>query len=100
MLESSHYLNRTKNILQDDDDTFREACLKDWQFDSIEPGHEWIIQDEQGNDISNRKLLEYHGIAKIISVAPMESRTTYEEGRTKDGTNVHSDIDQGVEFYN
>lgn len=45
--------------------TFREACIDDWPFDSIGKREPWIIRDDRGNDVSDLPLSEYNGIATI-----------------------------------
>jgi hypothetical protein len=94
------YTGKEFIISGEQDATFRDACKIEWPFDSIEMGKSWIIQDERGNDISERPLTEYHGIAKIISMEPMDYRQPLEESE-KDSFDEEqeSDMDVGVEFY-
>ena len=50
----------TENITDDDGKTFREACSSIAPFDI-----EWVVQDQDGNDISEKTLKEYTGKAQI-----------------------------------
>ncbi len=48
------------------EDTFREACEDGWPFKMIDRNDDWIIQDSQSNDITDRPLIECRGIASIV----------------------------------
>ncbi len=94
------YTNEEYIITGAPDETFRESSKRDWQFHSFDSGSAWIIKDEHGNDISNKALSSYNGIAKIESVAPMESRRALDDSeKAIHATEEYSDIDRGVEFY-
>jgi hypothetical protein len=82
-------------------DTFRSACRRNWNFSSIGRDTPWIIQDERGNDITELKLTEYHGIAYLVSQHPMDSGEMYyqEHEESTDRSDQYSDMDQGVELY-
>jgi hypothetical protein len=84
-----------------DSDTFRTACRAHWNFSSIPRESSWILEDDRGNDISELKLTEYHGIAHLVSTNPMDSGEMYIQtsGEPKDKTDEYSDMDRGVEFY-
>ncbi len=47
------------------DTTFREALRRGWAFRGLSEDSEWIVVDDRGNDISDRPLSEYDGIAEI-----------------------------------
>ncbi|MFW9967483.1 MAG: hypothetical protein ACFFEA_10055 [Candidatus Thorarchaeota archaeon] len=48
------------------DSTYREACQDSWPFKMINRNEDWIIQDSQSNDITDKPLIECSGIATIV----------------------------------
>lgn len=93
------YTNEEFIVAGTPDTTFGDACRKDWQFQSIS-SDSWIIKDERGNDITSNPLASYHGIARIESIAPMETRRPYDEvERESRETEEYADMERGVEFY-
>ncbi|MGY5875872.1 MAG: hypothetical protein RTU30_09010 [Candidatus Thorarchaeota archaeon] len=74
------------------DTTFREALLHDWPFPEIPVKSSWIIQDEVSNDITDRPLSSYGGIAELVG--------TYDPGVSyEDESDRYSSIDDGVVYY-
>ncbi len=74
------------------DTTFREAILHDWPFPEIPVKSSWIIQDEASNDITNRPLSSYGGIAELVGI--YDPGVSYE-----DESDRYSSIDEGVVYY-
>lgn len=81
--------------------SFRSACKDDWVFRSMGANGDWIIQDERGNDISALSLSEYHGIAKLVSMEPTKTPSSYYDAidENSDKSDEYSDMERGVTFY-
>ncbi|MFO7837634.1 MAG: hypothetical protein R6V83_13410 [Candidatus Thorarchaeota archaeon] len=54
-----------KVISGSQDVTFRSAAQKNWPFERIDKKSNWVIVDERGNDITDKKLSDYHEITRI-----------------------------------
>lgn len=92
--ETEHIISGTP------DETYRNACTRDWQFESISKKGGWIILDEKGNDITSSPLSSYQGIARIQSIIPLERYESTEDAPdTQDAQDQYSDMERGVEFY-
>ncbi len=74
-------------------DTFREACLSDWSFTSLSPDDSWIVEDEQGNDITTYPLSSFDGIATLTTDDP---QSRYGDGV---GEDEESTFGSAVEYY-
>lgn len=66
-------------------DTFREACLSNWGFTSLSPDDSWIVEDEQGNDITAYPLSSYDGVATLTTDDP-QSRYADSRGEDEEST--------------
>jgi hypothetical protein len=82
--------------------TFKFAVLSNWRFSTIDRDGDWIIEDEQRNDITSSTLESYDSISYIVPEKPRSAR----EGTTAPANYVgdkeeerHSTIDSGVEFF-
>lgn len=53
-------------ITGDREDTFAQACRANWYFDSANPNSTWYIEDENGNDVSDKPLQSVEGIFTLI----------------------------------
>ncbi len=80
--------------------TYRRACVRNWDFDSISKKGPWIVISEKGNDITDQPLSGYDGIARIKSTVPMDRRIPKSEmDESSDKSDEYSSMDAGVEFY-
>jgi len=74
--------------------TFAQACRLSWPFQSIDKKSSWFIQDERGNDVSERTLESSEGIFTLVpsygSDIPKD-----ETGKTDEYSSIHD----GVEYY-
>ncbi|MFW9920673.1 MAG: hypothetical protein ACFFED_13800 [Candidatus Thorarchaeota archaeon] len=94
------YTNSEHIISGAPDNTYRDACLSDWPFKSLNKRSGWIVTDEKGNDITNARLTSYQGIARIQSILPIEKyESTRDDLDTQDSKDEYSDMDRGVKFY-
>jgi hypothetical protein len=71
--------------------TFREACLDNWQFKSVDKKSDWMVRDERGNDVTDQPLSRFDGILFIEGEYPtMESSNESDE---------YTSIRDSVEYY-
>ena len=54
-------------ISGDREQTFAQACIANWYFESVKRKSKWYINDERGNDVSDRPLDSIEGIFTLIS---------------------------------
>ena len=76
------------------DDTFAQACRKDWQFNSIKLHSKWYIRDEKGNDVTDMTLEQSEGIFMLIPELGSETAKD-----VLDETDEYSSIHDSVEYY-
>lgn len=48
------------------EDTFAQACRENWYFKSVSRKSKWYINDERGNDVSDKSLQSVDGILILI----------------------------------
>ena len=81
-------------ISGDRQETFAQACIKNWQFESVSQKSSWFIKDEKGNDVSDRYLETVDGI--FILVPEYGSESSKEE---PDASDEYSSIQDSVTYY-
>jgi len=74
--------------------TFSQACKSNWPFQSIDKKSRWFIQDERGNDVSDRTLESSDGVFTIIPAYRSDSPKD-ESGKEDEYTSIHD----SVEYY-
>ena len=53
-------------ITGDREETFAQACIANWFFESVKRKSKWYIKDEGGNDVSDKPLQSVDGIFTLI----------------------------------
>ena len=71
--------------------TFREACLDNWQFKSVDRKSNWMVRDDRGNDVTDQSLSRFDGI--LI----MEGEYWTEEPSNE--SDEYTSIHDSVEYY-
>ncbi len=71
--------------------TFREACIDNWQFKSVDKKSNWMVRDDRNNDVTDKPLSCFDGILIIEGEYPtMETSSESDEF-----TSIHD----SVEYY-
>jgi len=76
------------------EETFGQACRKNWQFTSVNQNSKWFIKDEKGNDVTDRSLETVDGI--FVLIPEYGSEITKEE---PDASDEISSIHDSVTYY-
>jgi len=74
--------------------TFAQACRMNWFFQSIDKKSRWFIQDERGNDVSDRTLESIDGVFTLNSAYGSEIQKD-ESGKQEEYSSIHD----SVEYY-
>jgi len=53
-------------IAGDQEETFAQACITNWHFESVHLKSTWGIEDECGNDVTDRSLGSVEGIFTLV----------------------------------
>ncbi|MGY5880444.1 MAG: hypothetical protein RTV31_09335 [Candidatus Thorarchaeota archaeon] len=76
------------------EETFGQACRKNWQFTSVNLNSKWYIKDEKGNDVTDRFLESADGVFLLVS--EYGSEMPKEE---TDESDEYSSIHDSVTYY-
>jgi hypothetical protein len=71
--------------------TFREACTANWQFKYIDRKSNWIIINNNGNDVSNEPLSRFDGLFTLIGLNGTDE--------SSDSADEFTSIHDSVEYY-
>jgi hypothetical protein len=80
-----------KLVVGSETTTFREACLDQWQFSSVDRKSNWLIKDERGNDATDYPLSRFDGVLII--------QGEYQTDAPLDKSDEYSSIHDSVEYY-
>jgi len=73
------------------EETFGQACRKNWQFTSVNQNSKWFIKDEKGNDVTEKSLETIDGI--FILIPEYGSQITKEEpDESDDISSIHDSV--------
>ena len=73
------------------EETFGQACRKNWQFTSVNLKSKWFIKDAKGNDVTDRSLETIDGI--FILIPEYGSEITKEEpDESDDISSIHDSV--------
>lgn len=75
--------------------TFRDACLKNWDFRRTDKDSKWFIVDDSGNDITNLSLISYEGIGIMIAEYGQSKKFNDFNNDAGESTSIHD----SVEYY-
>lgn len=76
------------------EDTFEQACIANWQFESTDLKSKWYIKDEKGNDVTDKPLESADGVFLLIP----EYGSEIQKEET-DESDEYSSIHDGVTYY-